>query len=266
MPPDEHYIEDTNLSHAWGRALRLVTRRGVEEVVPLIVSVTGFDTSGRPEEDPPIRNALDAVLRAAGKFECETVANTIFPEALWNPDHDRARLFQRYERIRSRVRRASRQNARGRYFDRLVTGGPEGRENQIEFALSAYTARSGVRRSILQFAVFDPHKDHSNAAQLGFPCLQHVTVAPTAAGLALNGFYATQYMVERAYGNYLGLCRLGRFLAHELGTKLVRMTCFTGIAERDMSKREIAPVVAAIDGALADQDTDIEGEATHEPE
>ncbi len=266
MPADEHYIEDANLSVAWGKALRLVTRRGFKEVVPLIVSVTGFDQDGRAYEDARIRNALDAVLDATDKYSCETVANTIFPESLWNPDHPRSRLFERYGLIRSRLRRAERQNVRGRYFDRLISGGPEGHENQIEFALSAFSARPGVRRSMLQFAVFDPHTDPSNAAQLGFPCLQHVTLAPTKDGVALNAFYATQYMVERAYGNYLGLCRLGRFLAHELGTKLVRMTCFTGIAECDTSKREIAPVLAAIDRALAGEATGMEEEAVHESE
>ena len=35
----------------------------------------------------------------------------------------------------------------------------------------------------------------------------------------MTGFYATQYVVERAYGNYLGLCRLGEFMAHEMGLK-----------------------------------------------
>ena len=266
MPAEDHYIEDANLSIAWGKALRLVSRRGFKEVVPLVVAVTGFDADGQPVEDTAIRNNLDALLARAHHYSSETVANTIFPESLWNPAQPRARLFERYERIRSRLRSADRQNAKGRYFDRLISGGSEDHPNQIEFALCAFNARSGVRRSMLQFAVFDPHKDHSNAAQLGFPCLQHVTLAPTDDGVALNAFYATQYVVERAYGNYLGLCRLGRFLAHELGTKLVRMTCFTGIAECDATKRDIAPVVAEVNRALTSRSTEGEEETVHESE
>ena len=50
-------------------------------------------------------------------------------------------------------------------------------------------------------------------------------------GLAVTGFYATQHVFEKAYGNYLGLCRLGQFVAHELGLKLVRMTCVTALAK-----------------------------------
>ena len=128
----------------------------------------------------------------------------------------------------------------------MITGGPAGNENQLYFALGTYSARAGVRRSVLQIAVFNPNHDHSAAAQLGFPCLQHVTFAPTADGLCLNAFYASQYMVERAYENYVGLCRLGRFAAHGLGLRLVRMTCFTGIAECEVAKSKLAGLMKAV--------------------
>lgn len=39
-----------------------------------------------------------------------------------------------------------------------------------------------------------------------------------------------QYIFERAYGNYLGLCRLGEFIAAQLGLKLVQMNCISNIA------------------------------------
>ncbi len=250
MGGDEHYVEERNLSHAWARALRLVTKRGRKEIAPLIVSVTGFHRTGLPVEDASIRTVLDDVLARAGKHLCATVANTIFPESLWNPGRGRARLFQRYCRILPSLRHALHSNSRGLYFDRLISGGPAGKENQLDFAINTYMKRIGVRRSVLQASVFDPHRDHSSAAQLGFPCLQHVTFAPTVGGLCLNAFYATQYMVERAYGNYLGLCRLGRFMAHELDMRLTRMTCFTGIAECDTAKKHLESIFEVINGAL----------------
>jgi hypothetical protein len=180
------------------------------------------------------------------------VSNTIFPNSLWNPSAPAAHLYNRYKAILPKLVRASRKNQRGLYFERLTSGGPLGKENQLDFILSTYKGRAGVRRSALQLAVFDPARDHSTAAQLGFPCLQHVTIAPTTEGISLNAFYATQYVVERAYGNYLGLCRLGRFVAHELERPLVRMTCFTGISLHDtkISKARLRDVLAAIDTAL----------------
>lgn len=247
----EHYIEADNLSLAWGRALQCVSARGLKEVAPLIVSLTGFDENGVAFEDPAIRRELDILLRAEGSESVETVANTIFPSALWNPAASRAQLFERYRNILPRIHKASRKNRHGTYFERMTSNGADGYQNQLEFVIRTYTSRRGVRRSILQVSVFDPKQDHSSASLLGFPCLQHVTFAPTSFGLSVNAFYATQYMVGRAYGNYLGLCRLGKFVAHELGMPLVRVTCNAGIGELDVPKKRIAPVLVAVDTAIS---------------
>lgn len=248
-PEVAHYFERTNLSHAWAEALRVVLAHG--EAAPMIVSVTGFN-DGVPEEEPTIRNALDAALKADDLQTCETVANTIFPNSLWNPAAPAKQLYDRYAKILPKLMKATRKNQRGLYFQRLISGGAAAKENQLDFILSTYKARSGVRRSALQLAIFDPARDHSSTALLGFPCLQHATIAPTAEGISLNAFYATQYIVERAYGNYLGLCRLGRFVAHELERPLVRMTCFTGISLHDtkVTKVKLKGVLAAIDAVL----------------
>jgi hypothetical protein len=78
------------------------------------------------------------------------------------------------------------------------------------------------RQSALQLACFDPAKDHTGAALAGFPCLQQVSLTyKEERTLEINAYYPTQYMVERAYGNYLGLCQLGHFIAHQLNVRLV---------------------------------------------
>jgi hypothetical protein len=258
----EHYVEEGNLSKAWAQALRLASARGRSEVAPLVLAITGFDDSGNFEEELNIRGALDRVLSESGKQSVDTVANTIFPKSLWNIHADRQILFDRYLRILPKIRKASRKNSRGTYFERIITGGAAGRENQLEFAIGIYVGRAGVRRSVLQIAVFDPSRDHSGAAQLGFPCLQHVTFVPAEEGLCVNAFYATQYLVERAYGNYVGLCRLGQFVAHEMGLRLARLTCFTGIAECEMSKSKIAIVLDAMENDLGTRLEDVRNDGS----
>lgn len=258
----ESVIEDENLSVAWARALQHVIKNR-SEVAPLIVSVTGFDQEGLVAEDERIRSPLERLLSGSKHQTIETVASTIFPASLWNPSAGRAQLFSRYERIRDRVLSASRENQHGIYFERMITGGPpNGEPNQLEFIISSFRKRRGVRRSALQVATFDPARDHSASALRGFPCLQHVTFAPTASGLNVNAFYATQYMVERAYGNYLGLCRLGRFVAHELGIPLKRFTCFTGIAlkESGVTINQLKPLTEAITEVLSERESLLEGE------
>jgi hypothetical protein len=241
----ERFVEEANLSLAWGKGLRLVADRGHNEIESLTIAITGFDDSGESVEDPAVRAALDGLLSARGHQSVESVANTIFPASLWNPDAPRSALFNRYERLLPKLRRV-RANAHGIYFERMIVGGPRGNENQLDFAIRTYTARPAVRRSVLQVGIFDPGQDHSASALRGFPCLQHITFVPTRDGLFLNAFYATQYMIERAYGNYLGLCRLGRFVGQELGVPLARVTTFIGLAQRDGQLSGLEPVLESI--------------------
>lgn len=248
-----HFIEEPNVSFAWARAIRLVSARGQNEISPLIVSITGFDEQNRAQEDAAIRTSLETMLIKEGHQKLDTVASTIFPQSLWNPAKDRAELFQRYQRAFPRIQKSVRGNVRGTYFERMITGGPAHNPNQLDYILQTFLARSGVRRSALQLSIFDPQRDHIAGAQLGFPCLQHVTFAPSGDSLTVNAFYALHYMVERAYGNYLGLCRLGQFVAHETGLKLTRVTCYAGIAKLDANKRSLATVLSSIDTVLGSQ-------------
>lgn len=246
-----HYIEDENLSVAWARGLQVAAAASHSEVAPLVVSVTGFSAAGEFQESPELRCCFDTYLEASKLQSVETVANTIFPSSLWDPGKARQELFDRYERVFPRLRKMG--SRKGTYFQRMISGGPDDHPNQLDFVIDLFKSRTGVRRSALQVCVFDPKRDHSASARLGFPCLQHLTFAPTKEGLTLNAFYAVQYLVERAYGNYVGLCRLGRFVAYELQMPLVRVTCSAGIAQSERPKTELKPMLASIEqliGAL----------------
>jgi thymidylate synthase len=88
------------------------------------------------------------------------------------------------------------------------------------------TFRGGNHRhSALQASVFDPTRDHTNNRRRGFPCLQQVAFDASDGNLEVTGFYALQHHVPKAYGNYLGLCWLGRFMAHQMGLRLTQVTC-----------------------------------------
>lgn len=246
MKKSDHYHEHRSLSVAWASSIRTLLSSSGKEIAPLIVSFTGFDDTGTFEEESRIKGALEAILKKEGMQSIHTVANTIFPVSMWNPAAGRQQLFDRYASIVSKLQ-MSRENKRGLYFDRMISGGAKDRENQLDFVIETFLGRQGTRRSALQVAIFNPSVDHSTAALLGFPCLQHVTFAPTKAGLTVNAFYAVQYMVERAYGNYVGLARLGQFVAHELKMKLARVTCYAGIAQCDTSKEALKPISKALD-------------------
>ncbi len=240
IPP----IERTNLSQAWAEAFLALMRPGCAEVTPLIVTVTGID-GDRIAEHAGIRTSLDKVLmpRAAS---CNTVSNTIFPKSLWNPARERALLYERYlEHAWPRIKKCHANN-RGTYFQRLIAfENGETHVNQLEHVIATWH-RGNHRHSALQLSVFDPRQDHTNCQQMGFPCLHQVCFTPLGPkgcdGLGVTGFYATQHIFEKAYGNYLGLCRLGHFVAHEMKLRLVRMTCIAASARLgNVSKSDVEP-------------------------
>lgn len=228
-------IEETNLSHAWSRAFLHIIDNPGKEVSPLLITLTGF-TNGMPNEDQAIREALDNCLKINSEQSVHTVANTIFPASYWQrSNHDRNKLFDTYLENFPRIQAlAPNKNHRGLYFERLIAfGSGSNNINQLEYIISEYKSRSGVRRSMFQASIFDPARDHISTAQLAFPCLQHVSFVPQKNNLIMNAFYATQQLFNKAYGNYLGLCRLGDFMAHEMELKFERINCFVGVAKMD---------------------------------
>jgi hypothetical protein len=235
-------VVERNLSVAWLRAFTALAAPGVKALAPLVICITGFHDS-QPEEVLGIRSLLDQALAehthrnlaADGEstmqrnpLTCRGVANTIFPGSLWSPGADRQLLYKRYSAMLPRLKR--RGSPRGLYFERLIAydRGPQN-GNQLEHIIDAY--RNGLRRtSAFQATICDPQRDSTRQPRLGFPCLQQIAIHPDGDTLSITGFYGTQYVFERAYGNFLGLCRLGRFLAYEMGLTLKQMTCIAAYA------------------------------------
>lgn len=220
-------ISGRNLSEAWAKAFLAVARPKTRELLPLVVTVpTPFGVS----EDERIRALLNHHLAECREYSIDTVSNTIFPQSLWNREQPRIQLFERYKRIWPKLRKIQ-DNRYGTYFQRLIEFREDQPVCQLEHVISTYH-RGNHRRSALQLAIFDPTRDHVNNRQKGFPCLQQIALTPTGdSTLAITGFYATQTIFEKAYGNYLGLIRLGEFMAHEMGMKLSQMTCISAVAK-----------------------------------
>jgi hypothetical protein len=254
-------INSGNLSLAWAQTFLYIIDHSGKEIAPLVVNISGFD-NGTPREDQVIRAALDLSLETSGNQKVETVANTIFPNSLWRLcKFDRHQLYRLYLKTLPRLKALEKnKNRRGLYFERLIAfdeQAPNG--NQLEHTISAYNSahqsHRGIRRSMLQASVFDPRRDHSILPRLGFPCLQHVTFVPQGSQLTLNALYATQQIFEKAYGNYLGLCRLGRFMAQEMRLTFSSLNCFIGVEKLDTIKKSDPALQPLIKVARASLDT-----------
>jgi len=229
---------DGNVSVAWLRVFDAVQSSAGHEAYGVVMEIRSSD--GRLVESHPIRKALDNALgrvaegragRASRPTLVPTVASTIFPSSMWNPAKPRDALFKRYQKVFPILQRDPR-NTDGTYFSRFIEHG------QLEHVLSTRLEKENHRRSAYQLVVFDPSRDHGHWRQKGFPCLHQVSFVPdTNAGtLGVVGYYPTQTMFEKAYGNYLGLWNLGCFVAHEWGLRMEALTCFAVVAKGSNGK------------------------------
>ncbi len=192
-----------NLSLGWAKVMLELTRPGVTRITPLTLVIRGFNTAGVAAEIPEVRTAVDTFLEAQGKRDTENVAWTIFPQRYWDiSGGDRNAFFELFIESFERVQDFNpRNNKRGSYFQRLVdlNGGGKG-PNQLN------------------------------------PCLQQVSFTFDDGALHLNAFYATQQIARKAYGNYLGLARLGAFMADQMQLQFEQMNVFVGMAQMDVAK------------------------------
>ena len=237
-------IEDLNLSAAWVSAFEKIIKNGGFEITPLILTLTDFTESGG------IRNALNVDLARHRLPSIETVSETIFPESLYEyTQYNREELYAVYKRNLSRIKKIDSSNANGTYFERMIAFDSNKQINQLEIIISSLIDSTVKRRSKLQAAIFDPTKDHTNKPFQGFPCLQHVAFYKSEnGGLILNSFYAIQYLYRRAYGNWLGLINLGKFVARETGLDFERFNCFIGIERLDhLKKHEAKKLIVDLD-------------------
>lgn len=243
-------IDEANLSTAWARAFIDIIDGPGKRIAPLALTIRGFE-AGQPVEDPTIREALDGAYAVVGEQEVHTVANTIFPSSVWRFSRsDRHRFYATYlKNVPRYVALAKAKNNRGLYFERLIAFGSGPCDgNQLEYMIERFTERKGVRASMFQAAIFNPARDHVADAQLGFPCLHSISLVPCDGGLVVNAFYPTQQIFEKAYGNYLGLCRLGAFMAEQMGLEMRQLSCFIGVEKLDRrakSSDALQPLIAA---------------------
>jgi hypothetical protein len=252
-------VTSPDLAVVWGRALSGLAARGAAEIAPLIVNVSGFE-DGFPSENVIVRQSLEAALdhaRVSKQSLCnsETTANLIFPESLWlrHRAMGRQAFFNRYMKLLPRLVKRDRRNRKGTYFSRLIHYGTAG-VNQLGYLLDAWDAGTH-RRSALQIVVFDPAEDHTRQPFLGFPCLDYVTFTPnsTEGTLSVTALYAEQYVFDRGYGNYLGLCRLGRFVAEEMKLRFAQLTSVASCAKLGdaLSKRGAQDILRQIEREIA---------------
>lgn len=234
-------LEGDSVAECWLLVMKKLVDERKKELSPVILKI---NNSGiRPDYADQLESDLNSYLLANRHAEIETTAGTIFPRSLCS---GRESIYDRYNKIWKHIRK-NRNNQRGTYFQRMISFGDMngGGVNQLEHIIETYNGVNGGRcpvhrRSALIATVFDPVIDHIPSPLLGFPCLQQVCFVPHEGHMHMNAVYAMQHLCSRAYGNYVGLMRLGNYMAGEMGLEFDYMNCMLSVVGLQNMKKSIA--------------------------
>ena len=265
------------LSEAWVRALRHAVDQRRGRCVNLVMTVENPGC-----EDEVIRDALDRVLNEARDQSVETVAGTIFPNALyrspgllWSPDLDdpavhaldmaALNLYDRYLEMLPKLLRFS-GNSRGTYFSRMITwpGKESGGTNQLNLRISRIRNEFSNGRRTNNTLDVDIAADALVSEPLagvqvllpseqrirGFPCLVHIDFTLLDGILHCLAVYRHQYLITKAYGNLVGLSRLMNFMCEQTGAECGELVVHATLADAEPNHRPTPRTLVESMGAL----------------
>lgn len=251
-----------SVSKAWLASLETAAAASSGRLVHLVTTVTEPG-----QEIPAVRDVVDRAMDRAGMQSVDTVAETIFPSSLypdpgfeWTPGLDDGRvatldgaasdLYDAYENILPLLRTVH-ANRSGTYFSRMITwpGKEPGGTNQLQLRIEALRGqqRAGRRRNnTLDIDIAaDALPDEPAGVQVyavrdrrtrGFPCLTHIDLTLHDGRLHCTAVYRHQYLVEKAYGNLVGLSALLRFLCQQSGYAVGELCVHATMADAQFSE------------------------------
>lgn len=241
-------IHGDNLSEAWARTVVAVSRAHEKHKAFHVVTRISDPTA----EDERIREMADGILAERDMAPITTVANTLFPHALARRTPDPEDLGKRYMALLPTLQRLDRENRRGTYFERLVnyetSTGPLNQLAELirrlkqELAVPAKSqtgpksARYEVPLEELSANLPVSEAEH-DTNPIGFPCLTLLSFQLDDDRLHVLAHYRSHYLFQRAYGNYLAVCRLLRYVCDQTGLGVGQATVVAGYAKVDQFRK-----------------------------
>lgn len=199
--------------------------------------------------DDGLNDRIDEFARTSGLLAPRHVAYTIFPEGLYRDGADAAQVFTSYNRENGLYDRLhKRKKDWGTYFRRMTHyEGKKGTAvNQLENIINAFRDRKNISKAAYTLVIQYPGGE--TVRPLGGPCLNYLAVQaePDPFSVGLMAVYRNHDFLERAYGNYWGLCNLVSFIAKEVGATPGPLTCVSSHAYVDGNKTALRTFVEGI--------------------
>jgi hypothetical protein len=257
-----------SVSEAWLLSLERAAEAPGGRAVHVVSTVTEPGT-----EIGAIRRVIDNTLQAGGHQDVQTVAETIFPASLytdpgidWSPalqaadrealDQAADSLYEAYIGMLPLLLTVG-ANSRGTYFSRMITwpGKEPGGVNQLAARIERLRGEHTASRRTHNALDIDIAADAlslerdlqgvqvyaaTDRRTRGFPCLTHIDLTLYNDRLHALAVYRHQYLIEKAYGNMLGLSWLMQYLCQQTGYDLGELVIHATLADSEGRPRALA--------------------------
>lgn len=248
MTISDRYIAVDNLSLAWLHAVNQLHQTPGLKAVHLMLRI-----ADPTSEIPEIRGAAQELIcdwnqhhPTDEKYDIDSTRNTIFP-ASWAARHPEPADLASYYRARYKRLRSHPNNGYGTYFGRLVAYPRNSKYDDTGDQLTTLVAkvrqelkRAGPLSSRYELNVFSERYDTNI---MSFPCLAHLSFHLHQGRLNQQAIYRNEYLVGRAYGNYLGLAQLQDYIARACGIEAGEFAVTIGHVELDGRKGAITDIL-----------------------
>ncbi len=229
--PTPHDIRGRTTSNAWLSAVDFVSRQPERATFHLVTRV-----AEPAEEVASIRQLADGVMKVLKFQPIDTVRNTIFPLATADRFPEPVDLAAHYRKHYPVIRRFK-PNNRGTYFGRLVALPSRGGDtiDQLKITIDKLRQRKRNMTSRYELNIYLAEEDRNIA--MGFPCMSSCALHLDRDTLHMLATYRNQYLMERGYGNYLGLGQLLRYICQATGLGVGELLVVAGHAVIDKGSR-----------------------------
>jgi thymidylate synthase len=248
----DRYAVAEDVSEGWLDAVRLLASTQSFKAVHLLIRILDPTV-----EQPAIRAAAQKLIddynarSSRDKPDIQTTRNTMFPAAWARRYPEPADLAQHYrERYTKEGLLGFKDNGRGTYFGRIVAY-PRGEGEEPADQLSDTIRKlrdevAGGRPKSSRYEI-NVYSERSDRSPMSFPCLAHLSVHLHEGRLHMQAVYRNEYLVGRAYGNYLGLGELQAYMADRAGVGVGELLMTIGHVELDSSKQAIRAMLAGLE-------------------
>lgn len=230
-----HLIRQNSFQSAWKEAVAFLATKNWDyhNLVVQIDNPTIIDQN--------IHTAVTQFCGTNGVLKPKDVAYTIFPHKLYATYSNKADLFEAYNRkggLFDRTRRRPK-HGWGTYFNRMTAYSTHrGPVNQLDLIINAIRSRRNRCRAA--YTILIPQPGGETARKMGAPCLNYLAVQCKNRALGILAIYRNHDFLERAYGNYWGLCNLTKFLAAETSSTPGTVTCISSHAYAQKHRRALS--------------------------